>query len=187
MNSESKKFLRDFLSQCGPSGFEEASQSVWAKRTKQYAKEIKRDVHGNAIAILNPKAEYKIMLAGHCDEIGFIISHITSEGFLCLVAIGGIDTGVLPGSLVKVQTEKGFIDGVIGKKPIHLIEECERNKVSPLKDLWVDIGANSKEDALKAVALGDTVTFAPNYTELRNNIFSSKVVMIKPVLLWFPR
>ena len=81
MNNESKKFLRDFLSQCGPSGFEEVSQSVWVKRTKEYAQAIKRDVHGNAVAILNPKADYKIMLAGHCDEIGFIISHITTEGF----------------------------------------------------------------------------------------------------------
>jgi len=157
MNSESKKFLRDFLSQCGPSGFEEASQNVWVKRTKEYAQSIKRDVHGNAIAVLNPKAEYKIMIAGHCDEIGFIISHITTEGFLCVVPVGGIDSGVLPGSQVKVQTEKGLVDGVIGKKPIHLMEECDRNK-----------------SVLKVVALGDAVSFAPNYMDLRNNIFSSK-------------
>jgi len=174
MNSESKKFLRDFLAQCGPSGYEEASQSVWVKRTKGFAHTLKRDVHGNAIAILNPKAEYKIMLAGHCDEIGFIVSHITSDGYLCVVPVGGIDSGVLPGSQVKVQTEKGFVDGVIGKKPIHLMEECDRNKSTPIKDLWVDIGAKDREDALKAVALGDAVSFAPNYLELRNNIFSSK-------------
>src|ERR1700684_2130121 len=174
MNSESKKFLRDFLGQCGPSGFEEASQNVWVKRTKQYAQTIKRDVHGNAMAILNPKAEYKVMMAGHCDEIGFIISHISAEGFLCVVPVGGIDAGVLPGSQVKVQTEKGLVDGVIGKKPIHLMEECDRNKSTPIKDLWVDIGAKDKEDALKVVALGDAVSFAPNFLELRNNIFSSK-------------
>ena len=174
MNSESKNFLRDFLSQCGPSGFEEASQNVWARRTKTYAQTIKRDVHGNAVAVLNPKADYKIMLAGHCDEIGFIISHVTTEGFLCVVPVGGIDSGVLPGSQVKVQTEKGLIDGVIGKKPIHLMEECDRNKSVLIKDLWVDIGAKDREDALKVVALGEAVSFAPNYMELRNNIFSSK-------------
>ena len=174
MNGESKKFLREFLSQCGPSGFEEASQNVWAKRTKPYAHHFKRDVHGNAIAVLNPKADYKIMLAGHCDEIGFIVSHITAEGFLCVVPVGGIDSGVVPGSQVKVQTEKGLLDGVIGKKPIHLMEECDRNKSVPIKDLWVDIGAKDREDALKAVALGDAVSFAPNYIELRHHIFSSK-------------
>ncbi|MDE2028509.1 MAG: M42 family metallopeptidase [Candidatus Omnitrophica bacterium] len=174
MNSESKKFLREFLSQCGPSGFEESSQAVWSQRTKAYAEKIRRDVHGNAIAVLNPKAEYKIMLAGHCDEIGFIVSHITAEGFLCVVPVGGIDSGVLPGSQVKVQAEGGMIDGVIGKKPIHLMEEADRNKSVAIKDLWVDIGAKDREDALKVVALGDAVSFAPNYMELRNNIFSSK-------------
>jgi tetrahedral aminopeptidase len=80
----------------------------------------------------------------------------------------------LPGSQVKVQTEKGLVDGVIGKKPIHLMEECDRNKSVQIKELWVDIGAKDKEDALKAVALGDAVSFAPNYMDLRNNIFSSK-------------
>jgi putative aminopeptidase FrvX len=174
MNSESKKFLKDLLSQCGPSGFEEASQNVWAKRTKTYAQSIKRDVHGNAIAVINPKAEYKIMLAGHCDEIGFIISHITTDGFLCVVPVGGIDAGVIPGSQVKVQAEKGMVDGVIGKKPIHLMEEGDRNKSLPIKEVWVDIGAKDRDDALKAVALGDAVSFAPNYMDLRNNIFTSK-------------
>src|SRR5580692_1114523 len=135
MNNESKKFLKDFLSQCGPSGFEEASQNVWTKRTRAYAQSIRRDVHGNAIAVLNPKDEYKVLLAGHCDEIGFIISHITSEGYLCVVPVGGIDSGVLPGSQVKVQAEKGFVDGVIGKKPIDLTEECDRNKSIAIKEL----------------------------------------------------
>jgi len=91
-----------------------------------------------------------------------------------VVPVGGIDSGVLPGSQVKVQTEKGLVDGVIGKKPIHLMEECDRNKSVLIKDLWVDIGAKDKEDALKVVSLGDAVSFAPNYMELRNNIFSSK-------------
>ncbi len=174
MNSESKKFLVDFLSQCGPSGFEENSQSVWVKRTKQYADELKRDVHGNAIAIINPKASFKIMLAGHCDEIGFIISHISSEGFLHIIPVGGIDSGVLPGSQVRVLTDKGFVTGVIGKKPIHLMEDADRGKTVPIKDLWVDIGAKDREDALKVVQLGDAISYMPNYVELRNEIFSSK-------------
>jgi endoglucanase len=114
------------------------------------------------------------MLAGHCDEIGFIISHITSDGYLCIIPVGGIDSGVLPGSQVKVQTEKGLIDGVIGKKPIHLMEEADRGKSTPIKELWVDIGAKDRDDALKVVALGDAISFAPNYLDLRNNIFTSK-------------
>lgn len=174
MNAESKGFLRDLLGVCSPSGFEEAAQSVWTKRTKKYAERIDRDVHGNAIAVLNAKASFRVMLAGHCDEIGFIVSHIAKEGFLHVIPIGGIDPGVLPGSQVKVQTSKGLVDGIIGKKAIHLMDEEERRKVVQIKDLWVDIGAKDKDDALKFVDVGDPVSYAPNFMELKNNIFSSK-------------
>jgi endoglucanase len=174
MNSESKEFLQELLSQCGPSGFEEQVQRVWVNRTKPYADAIRKDVHGNAIAVINPDEEFKIMLAGHCDEIGLIVSHISDEGYLHVIPIGGIDPAVLPGTQVKVMTEKGMIDGVIGKKAIHLTEEAERNKVLQIKDLWVDIGAKDRKDALKGAAVGDAVSFAPNFMELRNNLFSSK-------------
>lgn len=174
MNTESKNFLKDLLKQCGPSGFEEKAQEVWLKRTKKYTKITKKDIHGNAYGILNPKASFKIMLAGHCDEIGFIISHVSNEGFLHIIPIGGIDTGVLPGSQVKIQTEKGHVDGIIGKKAIHLMTVKERANVLPMKSLWIDIGAKDRADALKVVAVGDPVSFAPNFLELRNNNFSSK-------------
>lgn len=174
MQKESKIFLLNLLNQCGPSGFEEDIQACWLKRTAKYADEVKRDVHGNAIAILNPGAKRKIMLAGHCDEIGFIITHISDDGFLHIAAIGGIDPGVLPGSQMKVLTEQGQIDGVIGKKPIHLIDQKDRKKITEIKDLWVDIGAKDKKDALKLVQVGNPVAFAPNYLELKNDIFASK-------------
>lgn len=174
MQTESKQFLKELLNQCGPSGFEQKAQAVWTKRTKVYAEDIQRDVHGNAIAVLNSGAERRIMLAGHCDEIGFIISHISEEGFVHIIPIGGIDSGVLPGTQVKVLSAKGHVDGVIGKKAIHLMEPEERKKVLPIKELWVDIGASGRKDALKAVAVGDAVSYAPNFMELRNNLFTSK-------------
>lgn len=174
MDKESKSFLKKLLSQCGPSGYEESAQAAWVNRTKKYADTIKRDVHGNAIAILNEKAPLKVMLAGHCDEIGFIITHISEDGFLHIAPIGGIDPGVLPGSQVKVLGAKGWVDGVIGKKPIHLMKPEERTKSTPIVDLWVDIGASSRKDALKVAEAGDAVSYAPNMMELRNNLFSSK-------------
>ena len=131
-------------------------------------------MHGNAIAVLNPKAAFKVMIAGHIDEIGFMVSHIDKEGFLYVIPVGGIDPAVLPGTAVKIMGEKGFVDGVIGKKPIHLMEESERGKAMHVKDFWVDIGAKDRDDALSVVALGDTVSYAPKVTSLRNNLFSSK-------------
>lgn len=174
MNAESKNFLKELLTQCGPSGFEEPQQDVWLKRAGKYAHKTYKDIHGNAFAVLNPKASFKVMLSGHCDEIGFIVSHIHDDGFLHVIPVGGIDDGTLPGTQVKVLTDNGPVDGVIGKKAIHLTDPNERKQVVPLKELWVDIGAKDKADALKYVKQGDPVTFAPNFMELTNNRFSSK-------------
>ncbi len=174
MKPESKEFLKNLLMESGASGFEESPQRVWTERTKKYTDCIKTDVMGNTTAVLNPEAKYKVMLAGHCDEIGFIITYISDEGFLYFEAIGGIDKCVVCGSHVDILTQKGKVRGIIGKKAIHLETSDERGKVPKLKDLYIDIGASSKKDAKKVIEVGDCVTFIPNYTELRNGIFTSK-------------
>lgn len=174
MKDESKEFLKELLHQCGPSGFEEEAQSVWCNRTSKYADHMNRDVMGNSVAILNKDAKFRIMLAGHCDEIGFIITNISDEGFLYVEPIGGIDRKVIAGSSVLILGNKTRTEGVIGKKAIHLEEDDDKGKALKIKDAFIDIGANNKKDAQKVVAVGDAVSFTPNYTELRNGIFSSK-------------
>ena len=174
MNKESKQFLQSFLEQCGPSGFEEPAQKVWVDRTRKFADKVSVDVMGNAIAVLNPKAKFKVMLAGHCDEIGFIVTHINSDGFIYIEPLGGIDRTTVPGSEIWVSTSKGVVKGVIGKKAIHLETASERGKVAKLSDVYIDIGAKNKKDAQKRVEIGDTATYKPNYLELGNDIISSK-------------
>ncbi len=176
MNKESKTFLKNFLSQCAPSGFEEPAQKVWVDRTKKYADSVTVDVMGNAIAVLNPDAKFKVMLAGHCDEIGLIVTHIADNGFIHISSLGGIDRSTLPGSEVWIQTDKkGFVKGVIGKKAIHLETGSERGHIPKIKDLYIDIGAKNKKDVYKlGVEVGNTTTHKPNYLELANNQISSK-------------
>lgn len=174
MNPESKEFLKKLLMQSGASGFEENPQKVWRKRTVIFADQVLTDVMGNSIAILNGKSEYKVMLAGHNDEIGLILTYISDDGFLYFDTIGGIDRSVVCGSHVDILTENGKVRGVIGKKAIHLETATERGKVPKIKDLYIDIGAKDKKDAKKVVEIGNSVTFVANYTELRNDIFTSK-------------
>jgi len=174
MDKESFAFLESLLGKCGPSGFENESRDHWIRRTRKYADKVSKDVHGNAIAVLNPGADFKIMLAGHLDEIGFIVTHISDGGYLHVAAVGGIDRVTLPGSQVKVLTEKDSIDGVIGKKAIHLTEPEERRKAVAIKDVWIDIGAKNRKDAEKYVNVGDYATYAPNFMLLKNDLFSSK-------------
>jgi putative aminopeptidase FrvX len=174
MNKESKEFLINLLNTCGPSGFEEVPHQVWCERTGKYADSIERDVMGNSVATLNKGTGLTVMLAGHCDEIGFIITHIDSKGFLYFEPIGGIDQVVIAGTHVTIQTDKGHVHGVIGKRATHLDTYAEESKSLKIKDAYIDVGYKNAKDAKKSVEVGDPVSFSVNYLELNNGIFSSK-------------
>jgi len=166
MNLQS--YLHNLLSISSPSGYESKIQSLFKDYIEPYADKIYTDNMGNVIAVKNPEAKYKVLITGHCDEIGFIITGITDKGFLKFEKIGGLDKIVLPGSHIIINNE---IIGVIGKKAIHLETKAELKEI---KDLFIDIGAKDKEDANKRVKIGDYGTFHSTYTLLSDNIISSK-------------
>jgi endoglucanase len=171
MNSESKKFLFDLLKTPSPVGFEEKIQRVVKKRMESYADTMSSDVHGNLIVGINTKAKRRVMLAGHCDQIGFMVRHISEKGFIYLEALGGIDTTVLPGSTITLYGKKGVVHGVIGHTPIHLQPVEKRGKLDVrMSNVWVDIGAKDKKDAEKRLEIGDYAVFTPSVTELENDI-----------------
>lgn len=174
MQSESKDFLYKLLNTPSPTGFEQPIQRVVKKRMQRYADTIETDVHGNVMVGLNVKAERKVMLAGHCDQIGLMVTYIGDDGFIYISALGGIDPGVLPGSIVTIHTEKGVIDGVIGRKPVHLQSAEERGKgCTEVNKAWIDIGAKNKKEAEKLVRIGDPITFKLGVTELKNGLIAS--------------
>lgn len=167
MQKESREFLNKLLMTPSPSGFEQKIQSVVKKRMKSYADEISVDVHGNLIACLNPKGKVRVMLAGHCDQIGMMVTHIDNDGFIYVDQIGGIDPAVLPGTELEIHTrEHGAVSAIIGHKPVHLLTQAERGKKIELSNVWVDIGAESGDEAKKIVSVGDPITYKPNIIEL---------------------
>lgn len=153
-------FLERFLSTVSPSGFEEGAAAVWLEEAKGFADRTWKDLHGNAFASVNESGAPRVMLAGHMDEIGLMVSYINDKGYLYVRPIGGWDTQILPGQRVWIQGRSGRVLGVIGRKPIHLLEDEERKKVVKIEDLWIDIGARSKEEAEKRVSIGDPVVLA---------------------------
>lgn len=173
MQKESKEFLYKLLRTPSPTGFEQKIQRVVKARMERYSDTIESDLHGNLIVALNPKAKKRIMLAGHCDQIGLMVTNISSEGYLYVGALGGMDVGVLAGSNVTIHSSEGAIDGVIGRKAIHQQSAEERTKVSDIKKLWVDIGASSRKEVEKLVKIGDPITFKLGITELGNGLVSS--------------
>jgi endoglucanase len=168
------KFMEDLMVSSGPSGFEEESAAVFRSYVNDFCDEVKTDVLGNTIGILNPDAEFKVMLAGHYDEIGFQIVHISDEGLIYFRPNGGIDKLNVPGTEVIILSESGRIPGVIGKKPIHLLSPKEREVPPDLSDMWIDIGAENKEDAMEKVAIGDPVAVKANFQIFGKNRVMSK-------------
>ena len=174
MTKDSLAFLKDLMRQPSPSGFEVPAQNVVRARMRLFADDVKTDVHGNVIGALNPKGSPVVMVSGHVDEIGLMVTHIDANGYLFFAAIGGWDPAIVVGQRVIVLSENREIPGVIGRKPIHLMDSSERAKEIKFDDLWIDIGASSRKDAEKVVAVGNPVVIKPDYIELRNGLAASR-------------
>ena len=170
---QAKDFLKAILTTPSTTGFEEAVQRLVREYVAPFADSVRTDVHGNVIAARNPNAPLRVMLAGHCDQIGLIVNYIDEHGYIYVLTVGGWDLQNLVGIRVKIWTVGGPVDGVIGKKPIHLMNDEDRKKVPKIEDLWIDIGAKDKEEAEKYVSVGDPVTVELEYRELLNNLIAA--------------
>ncbi|MDD5697325.1 MAG: M42 family metallopeptidase [Victivallaceae bacterium] len=168
------KFLKELLNSAGPSGFEEETAAVYRTYLRGFCCRVETDVLGNTIGVLNPEAEFKVMLAGHYDEIGFQIVFIDDGGLLYFRPNGGVDKLTVPGTEIEVTTERGKVPGVIGKKPLHLLKTAERDKAVELEDMWIDIGVENRAEAEKLVRIGDPVAVKPNFQLIGKNRVMSK-------------
>lgn len=170
MEASAKEFFMELLSTPGVSGYEQPVQKIVRKYGKSFGAETMTDLHGNVVLSVNPDAETRVMLAGHCDQIGLIVSHIDDNGFIYTQTVGGWDPQQLIGQRMTIWTSGGPVQGVIARKAIHLLEPEERKQVVKAKDLWIDIGANDKEQAASLVDIGDSVTLQLGFQPLLNNL-----------------
>ena len=164
------EFFTRYMSTICPTGSEEEATRVWCEEANRFADRTWVDLHGNAFAVVNEGGSPRIMLAGHADEIGLQIGYIDKKGYLYFSGLGGWDPQILPGQRVRIKTANGLVLGVIGRKPIHLLDADERKKVVKLEDLWIDIGAKSKEEAASLVAMGDPAVLDYDFAELRSGL-----------------
>ncbi len=165
MRKESLKFLKDLISAPSPSGFEEPAAEVYRAYTGTLADKVHTDVHGSVWAVLNPDAKMKVMLAGHMDEIGFIVHYISDDGLLYFSGVGGHDPVVPVGQRVWIHGKKR-VPGIIGRKPVHLIEAADREKAPKLHELWIDVGASTRAEVEEVLSLGDPVTYQYAFEQL---------------------
>lgn len=173
MRKASYEFLKAIQETPSASGFEQPVQRIVREYIEPFAQAVETDVHGNVAAVLNPKGSPRVMLAGHCDQIGMMVSYIDENGFIFFRAIGGIDPSVVPGSRVVLHTKHGPVEGVIGRKPVHLIKQEDRGAKIELRETWIDIGAKTKKEAERVVGVGDSATFRLEMVHLGRDLVTS--------------
>lgn len=170
MESTAHDFLKALLVAPAPSGYEQPVQAVVRDYVKDFADTVKTDLHGNVIVGKQVDAPTRVLLAGHCDQIGLVVTHIDDKGFLYTKPIGGWDPQQLIGQRMTVWTQGGPVNAVIARKPIHLLDPDERKKVVKLEEMWLDLGAKDRDEAASLVRIGDPVTLELGYQELRNGL-----------------
>ena len=174
MDSSTFDFLSTLLATQSVSGFEQTAARIVRRRLEPFADDIRTDIHGNTDFILNPGGSPRVMLAGHIDQIGFLVNHVTEKGFIHLAAVGGIDLAVLPGLRLTVHGRHGAVPGVLGRKAVHLMKPEERDNAKKLElsDMWLDIGAADRAAAMEKIDIGDPVTFSLGITRLGEDLIA---------------
>jgi putative aminopeptidase FrvX len=173
---ESLAFLKTLLDTPGPSSFEAAPARAWRAEAQRFADSVSADVAGNSFATLDSKASLRLMFAGHIDEIGIMVTHVDDEGYLSFDGIGGWDQQVFVGQRVVLLGRSGRVTGVVGKKAIHLMDKDERDKVSKVEDLWIDIGAIDRAEAESRIRIGDPGVLAAGVIEFPNGRLVSRSI-----------
>ncbi len=172
MKKNEKQFLLDLLATPSPSGFEAEGQRKWAGYVRSYADRLENDHYGNTWALMEGARKDKsprLMLEAHADEIGFMISYITDEGFIRINRIGGSDRAIVRGRVVRLLGDKGEVAGVIGITAIH-IRDSSNEKVPNWEDVFIDVGAKNKDSVLEmGLRVGHPAVFAESAREIGKN------------------
>ncbi len=167
--------LRNLLTAPGPSGRERTAAAVWQAAARAFTDDVSSDLVGSSVArVAGTSDGPRLAVVGHIDEIGLMVTHIDDDGFLWFGGVGGWDPVNLVGQRVELQTRDGAVLGVVGKKPIHLLEPEEREKAPKLKDLHIDIGARDGDEARGRVRVGDWAVVAGEPVELSEGRIASR-------------
>jgi putative aminopeptidase FrvX len=171
MRAESLQFLKELMDTPSPSGGESLGQKLWLEYVKPFAEELKTDAYGNALAILNPAGRPKVLVSGHVDEIGFQVQYIDEEGFIYFQPVGGPDPALARGQRVYIHHQGEEVLGVIGSLAVHMQDREKKSETPQWHELFIDIGARNREEALQRVSIGDFATYVDRFEPLTGEIW----------------
>ncbi|HNG42385.1 MAG TPA: M42 family peptidase, partial [Cyclobacteriaceae bacterium] len=176
MDKKSKNFLFEYLNNASPTGFEHSGQQIWLDYLKPYIDDYMVDVYGTAVGVVNPKGQYKVVIEAHADEISWFVNYITEEGYIYVRRNGGSDHQIAPSMRVNLQGDKGIVKGVFGWPAIH-VRDAAREETPSLKNIFIDIGAESKKEVeAMGVHVGTVATFEDELIELNKNYLTGRAL-----------
>ena len=176
IDKKALKFLETYINNASPTGFEWEGQKMWMDYIKPYVDEFYSDTYGTAVGIINPKANYKVVIEAHADEISWMVNYIRDDGMIFVVPNGGSDYQIATSKTVVIHTKKGSIKGIFGWPAIQTREKNEEK--SPEQDsIYIDIGCKSREEVLKmGIRAGNVITYDDQFFVLNNNKFVGRAL-----------
>lgn len=177
-DQEVKDFLEELLITPSPTGYEKEGVKIWKQYVEQFADEVVTDSYGSCAGKLTTSGDVAtVMLEAHCDEIGMVVQHITESGYIYINKLGGSDSTIARAKKVYIHNKRGTVSGVTGNTAIHLQDKKNGGGKQPAwKDIWVDIGVSSKDEALELVQVGDPITYASDFEYLNDDILSARAL-----------
>jgi len=168
MDQKSKDFLFEYLNNNSPTGFESSGQRIWLDYTKPFCDKQFTDTYGTAVSVINPEAEYKVVIEAHADEISWFVNYINDDGYIYVIRNGGSDYQIAPSKRAKIHTDKGVIKAVFGWPAIHVRDNKEQPKTNE-ETIVLDCGCDNKSEVEDlGIHVGCVVTFDENLIELNN-------------------
>ncbi len=177
INKQSEAFLTKYLNNASPTGFEASGQKLWLDYIKPYVDEWEIDNYGTAYAVVNPGKDYKVVIEAHADEISWFVHYISDKGFISVIRNGGSDHQIAPSKRVDIHTEKGIVKGVFGWPAIHTRKGKNAVTGPSTDNIFIDIGANSKEEVEKmGVHVGCVITYEDEMMVLNDKYYVGKAL-----------
>jgi len=176
MSDKSEKFLIKYLNNASPTGFESSGQQIWLDYIKPYTDEFFTDKYGTAVGVINPGADYKVVIEAHADEIGWFVNYISDSGYIYVVRNGGSDHQIAPSKRVNIHTDKGVVKGVFGWPAIHVRDRAREEKPT-LKNIHIDVGAESKKEVEEmGIHVGSVITFEDELMDLNGKFWCGRAL-----------
>jgi len=171
LNKKSLTFLEKYLNNAAPTGYEWDGQKIWMDYLKPYVDEFFTDTYGTAVAVINPEAEYKVVIEGHADEISWYVNYISDNGLLYVIRNGGSDHQIAPSKIVNIHTKNGIVKGVFGWPAIHTRNKARETPPKP-DNIFIDVGAKDKDEVEKmGIHVGCVITYPDEFHILNNDKF----------------